>query len=287
MGRLELTILTRPRIGRSRLRQAVALGAALACSAPAATVAATEPTGAAFELGQSRAGPSPAFFDAERPVRLRYRFTASRRLDVLIRVVRRSDDQTVRRWTERGLAPGMLHRRRWDGRESDAEVAAEGTYEFRVGAVGHAGIPAGRFRFHDHVFPVAGEHAYGDRFGDPRSGGRVHEGQDLPSPCGTPLRAARGGRVQNESYSDALYGHYVTIDGLATKRDYFYAHLEAPTPLSNGERVRTGERIGSVGKTGNARGEFCQLHFELWPDGYRNGAPEDPLELLRRWDSFS
>ena len=63
------------------------------------------------------------------------------------------------------------------------------------------------------------------------------------------------------------------IDGLATDRDYFYAHLQAPTPLAEGERVRTGERIGEVGKTGNARSEFCQLHFELWPHGYHDGGP--------------
>jgi hypothetical protein len=42
-----------------------------------------------------------------------------------------------------------------------------------------------------------------------------------------------------------------------------------------------------VGKTGNARFEFCQLHFELWPRGYHNRAPSDPLPALRAWDSFS
>ena len=71
-------------------------------------------------------------------------------------------------------------------------------------------------------------------FGAPRSGGRVHEGQDLPSPCGTPLIAARGGRVQATGYSDALYGYYVLIDGLATRRDYFYAHMQAPTSALRG-----------------------------------------------------
>ena len=137
------------------------------------------------------------------------------------------------------------------------------------------------------MFPVAGAHTYGDRFGDPRSGGRVHEGQDLPAGCGTPLIAARGGRVAATGYSDALYGYYVLIDGTATDRDYFYAHLQAPTPLREGDRVRTGQPIGDVGKTGNARTEFCQLHFELWPHGYHDGGPEDPAPALRRWDAFS
>ena len=104
----------------------------------------------------------------------------------------------------------------------------------------------------------------------------MHEGQDLPAGCGTPLVAARGGPSPATGYSDALYGYYVLIDGLATDRDYFYAHLESPTPLAEGDRVRTGERIGEVGKTGNARGEFCQLHFELWPHGYRQRRPRGP-----------
>ena len=51
--------------------------------------------------------------------------------------------------------------------------------------------------------------------------------------------------------------------------------------------MHTGERIGEVGKTGNARGEFCQLHFELWPHGYHDGGPERPAPALRRWDGFS
>ena len=204
-----------------------------------------------------------------------------------MRVVRRGDDRAVRRWVEHDVTPGALHRRRWDGRRVDGGVPADGGYEFRIGPRGHRGASGGRFEFHDHVFPVAGPHRYGDRFGEPRSGGRVHEGQDLPAGCGTPLIAARGGRVQARGYSDALYGHWVLIDGRATRHDHFYAHLERPSPLADGARVRTGERIGAVGKTGNARSEFCQLHFELWPDGYRHGDPVDPLSQLRDWDSFS
>ncbi len=271
------------------VRRALALGAATAATLATIATASAAPDGggAGFELTSSKARPALAFFDGARPVRLRYAFNAERRLDLVIRVIRIRDGEVVRRWLERDLAPGRLHRRRWDGRRGDGGVPADGAYEFRVGPVGHGGVRAGRFEFHDHRFPVAGPHSYGDGFGEPRSGGRVHEGQDLPSPCGTLLLAARGGRVQARGYSDALYGYWVLIDGLATRRDHFYAHLEAPTPLADGERVRTGERVGAVGKTGNARSEFCQLHFELWPHGYRNGSPRDPLAVLRAWDAFS
>lgn len=193
----------------------------------------------------------------------------------------------VRRWVERDAKPGRRYRRAWDGRRRDGEVVADGRYRFRVGPLGRRGEPAGALSFHGHRFPVAGPHSYGDRFGEPRSGGRTHEGQDLPSPCGTPLRAARGGAVQARGYSDALYGHWVLIDARASRHDHFYAHLRDSTPLAEGSRVRTGQRIGVVGRTGNARSEFCQLHFELWPRGYRHGPPRDPLPSLRRWDGFS
>ena len=267
------------------MRRALALAAVLAASA--ADPALSAPTGAGFELGAARVKPATAFFDGEREPTVRFSFGAARRLDLIVRIVRADDGSAVRRYRERALAPGRFHELSWDGRRGDRAVAADGEYRFRIGPAGHRGASAGRFEFHDHVFPVAGAHTYGDRFGEPRSGGRVHEGQDLPAGCGTALVAARGGEIARTGYSDALYGHYVIVDGLATERDYFYAHLQAPARVAEGERVRTGERLGEVGKTGNARGEFCQLHLELWPGGYRDGPPEDPLAALLRWDQFS
>jgi murein DD-endopeptidase MepM/ murein hydrolase activator NlpD len=258
--------------------------AALTAAVPAAGGA---PTGSQFELRTARTTPRHAFFDGTRRIRLHYLVQATQPVDLVIRVVHAGSGRPVRRWVEHDVTPGREHERRWDGRRSDGGVPSDGDYEFRIGPLGHRGAVGGGFEFHDHTFPVLGGHTYGDPFGDPRSGGRVHEGQDVPAACGTPLVAARGGRVQAEGYSDALYGYWVLIDGLATRHDYFYAHLQAPTPLDDGERVRTGQRIGEVGKTGNARSEFCQLHFELWPDGYHNGSPIDPAPSLHDWDAFS
>jgi murein DD-endopeptidase MepM/ murein hydrolase activator NlpD len=247
------------------------------------------PQGAAAELRleSTDVSPSRAFFDAKRKVTLRYRALAPVPDRLRIRVVRARGSKTVRHWIETGLEARRLERRGWDGRRSNGSVVADGRYRFELGAPGERMHRAGEFRFLDHRFPVAGPHSYGDRFGVPRSGGRTHEGQDVVADCGTRLVAARGGRVQARGYSDALYGFWVLIDGRGTRRDYFYSHLREATPLAGGARVRTGQRVGSVGKTGNARGEFCQLHFELWPRGYRHGAPKDPLSALRRWDRFS
>ena len=250
------------------------------------------PTHAAFaakaaQIGSAEVGPHRAFFDAKRKVALRYRPLAPVPDRVRIRVVRAPSGKVVRHWIETDLSAGRLQVRRWDGRRADGRVVADGRYRFELGAPGERMRRAGDFRFHNHRFPVRGPHQYGDRFGVPRSGGRTHEGQDVVADCGTPLVAARGGRVQARGYSDSLYGFWVLIDGRGTRTDYFYSHLREASPLHTGERVRTGERVGSIGKTGNARGEFCQLHFELWPRGYRHGPPKDPLHALRRWDSFS
>jgi murein DD-endopeptidase MepM/ murein hydrolase activator NlpD len=100
------------------------------------------------------------------------------------------------------------------------------------------------------------------------------------APCGTPLVAARGGRVRRAGYDPVLYGNNVLIHGAGETRSYFYAHLRRPAAVGRGDRVSTGERIGTVGATGNARTVGCHLHFEI----HVRGRPIDPEPALRRWD---
>ena len=138
------------------------------------------------------------------------------------------------------------------------------------------------------IFPVRGPHDYGGagaRFGAGR-GGRSHRGHDVFARCGTPLVAVRGGRVRYSGYQSAA-GHYVVVDGRSPNWDYVYMHLQAPPRHRKGERVATGERLGEVGESGNARG--CHLHFELWsaPGWYVGGEPFDPLPYLKAWDRTS
>jgi murein DD-endopeptidase MepM/ murein hydrolase activator NlpD len=136
------------------------------------------------------------------------------------------------------------------------------------------------------VYPIRGAHA--DRgaigaFGVGRSGGRTHEGFDIDAACGTPLVAARGGRVTRAGYDPVLYGHVVIVRGAHTQRDYWYAHLLRASRLRPGDRVLTGQRIGRIGATGNARGVGCHLHFEI----RSRGTPIDPAPELRAWDRWS
>lgn len=117
----------------------------------------------------------------------------------------------------------------------------------------------------------------------PRSGGRIHEGFDVTAACGTPLAAVRNGKVLDSGFDPVLYGWYLLIHGEGERRGYFYAHMPHPALVSRGERVWEGERVGSVGETGNAAGTGCHLHFEI----HVHGVAIDPEPSLRRWDRYS
>jgi Peptidase family M23/Putative peptidoglycan binding domain len=176
----------------------------------------------------------------------------------------------------------------WYGRKSDGTPASDGSYSFAAGSAQITGGQTTPFELRGHIFPVRGDHDYGgaaSRFGAPRAG-HTHQGQDVAAACGTPLVAAQGGTVVARAYDD-LGGNYVVIKGKGSKKDYVYMHLKGPGPLTDGGTVRTGQRIGKVGETGDATG--CHLHFERWtkPGWYTGGHPFDPLASLKYWDSYS
>ncbi len=102
-------------------------------------------------------------------------------------------------------------------------------------------------------------------------GSSRHEGIDLSAPKGTKVRATADGRVAFAGRSGA-FGRLVAIDhtdGFETR----YAHLRK-VEVPEGKRVRRGDVIGTVGKSGNATG--FHLHYEV----RRNGAPVDPWPFL-------
>ncbi|HEX2061563.1 MAG TPA: peptidoglycan DD-metalloendopeptidase family protein, partial [Thermoanaerobaculia bacterium] len=116
--------------------------------------------------------------------------------------------------------------------------------------------------------PVDGPHT--DLFG-PR-GNRFHTGLDFPAPHGTPVHAARGGRVTVARWLEG-YGYTIVVRhsfGVST----MYAHLSS-FAVRDGEKVSFGERIGGVGASGSASGPH--LHFEVRV----RGAAVDPLTTLR------
>jgi murein DD-endopeptidase MepM/ murein hydrolase activator NlpD len=89
--------------------------------------------------------------------------------------------------------------------------------------------------------------------------------------------------VRAVGYDPVLYGNFALIGGEGEKRSYFYAHMPRPALVRKGDWVFEGERVGSVGETGNAVGTGCHLHFEVQV----GGAAIDPTPMLLRWDRWS
>jgi murein DD-endopeptidase MepM/ murein hydrolase activator NlpD len=133
------------------------------------------------------------------------------------------------------------------------------------------------------VFPLAADSVrFTSGFGNARSGGRSHRGQDLFCPRWTPILAVVDGTVDwiatarpkpGKSYSLLLRGD----DGNL----YFYEHLNNDDPgshdnlgapryayargLKNGDRVVAGDIVGYVG-TPRHRGRTCTSRC-TWVDG--------------------
>jgi len=99
-----------------------------------------------------------------------------------------------------------------------------------------------------------------------------HDGIDLAAPWGTPIHAARAGRVVLAGWYYG-YGRTVIIEhegGLRTLYGHASRLLVRP-----GQVVRQGERIALVGCTGRCTG--AHVHFEV----RINGRPVNPLPYLR------
>jgi murein DD-endopeptidase MepM/ murein hydrolase activator NlpD len=114
-----------------------------------------------------------------------------------------------------------------------------------------------------------------DTFGAPRDGERLHQGQDIFAPRGTPVYSATEGYVWRVG-ENRLGGITVMVLG-AGGRVYYYAHLDGHAPeLKVGDEVTTETILGFVGNTGNAKGTPPHLHFSI----YTTGGAINPLPLF-------
>ena len=300
----------------------VALLASLAATASATTGGAPTPTGTAPPPPSSSSTPDPAptagavslvsaktwprksFYYGVRTTRLRYEIASDQPSNDLRVDVVGLGGEVVKSYYRNDVAPSTPDSVSWDGAAGGGGPAPNGRYSFRISTQTETGGPAARpalrrsaassssidlgFALYGYAFPVLGPHDFGGaggRFGAARSG-HTHEGQDVMAQCGTPLVAARGGRVRYAGYQAAA-GNYLVIDGKGTGFDTAYMHLLEPSPLQAGMTVRTGQPIGVVGQTGDATA--CHLHFEIWtaPGWYEGGSPIDPLSYLEAWDRYS
>ena len=132
------------------------------------------------------------------------------------------------------------------------------------------------------TFPVEGgtEKDFDDDFGDPRSEGWLHKGQDIFAPKMTKILAATDGtiswvRVDDGTHSSGNALALTAVDGWTT----WYMHINNDTPGSDDGSnlaeyrfapgialdsvVKAGDFIAYVGDSGDAETTDSHLHFEI------------------------
>ncbi len=101
---------------------------------------------------------------------------------------------------------------------------------------------------------------------------KMHEGVDMSAPQGTPIYAAKSGKVTRTAYQAGGAGYYVSInhgDGFSS----IYMHMTHYI-VSPGQYVNAGQVIGYVGSTGGSTGPH--LHFGI---AY-NGTYVNPMKYV-------
>ncbi len=101
---------------------------------------------------------------------------------------------------------------------------------------------------------------------------RSHKGVDYAAPTGTPIRATGDGKVVFRGTKGG-YGRTVILEH-GGKYTTLYAHLSKFSKRAkSGNRVKQGQVIGYVGKTGLASGPHLHYEFRV------NGQHRDPLRV--------
>lgn len=136
-----------------------------------------------------------------------------------------------------------------------------------------------------YVFPVQGACNFkslsSQRFHAGRSGGRLHNGQDIGTFSSfPPVVAATAGTVERVWYDESGGGWTIVFNG-DDKIAYGYLHLKPDTIIVKaGDRVTAGQQVANAGKSG---GNYDpHLHFEMRPIPWDESRATaiDPLPLL-------
>lgn len=123
-----------------------------------------------------------------------------------------------------------------------------------------------------------------DSWSRTRAEGRLHRAIDIPAPAGTPVLAAMDGRIEKlfASKRGGLTIYQRSADG---RLILYYAHLQGyRRGLAEGDSVKRGQVIATVGASGNADPAFPHLHFQMLEtvpgSGWQDGEPVNPFPLL-------
>jgi murein DD-endopeptidase MepM/ murein hydrolase activator NlpD len=132
-------------------------------------------------------------------------------------------------------------------------------------------------------FPVSGHdsRSIGSRFGAPRDGGRrLHHGVDIFAPRHTPVLAPSRARVLRVRETE-VGGRNIWLYDEVRRLNLYFAHLQTQD-VEPGAYVEEGQRIGTVGNTGNAKRTPPHLHFGIYA---RGEGPIDPYHFITKTDS--
>jgi len=99
-----------------------------------------------------------------------------------------------------------------------------------------------------------------------------HDGVDLAAPAGTMIYSPSSGYVVQAGWRDNGCGLGITLMHHETLVSD-YCHLSTVVVVK-GQRVKTGELIGTVGNTGRSLG--AHLHWSVW----RDGRAIDPVSMI-------
>jgi hypothetical protein len=173
-----------------------------------------------------------------------------------------------------------------------ATLATAAVTTLAAAAPAHAANEGPEYR--EIHFPVEGSVSFSDDYGDPRSSGRVHEGNDLMGTKLQHLLAATDGTVQSAKLDASNLSGNMLILKDADGWTYRYIHVNNDTPGTDdglnppdyafapgmvaGTKVKAGQFVAFMGDSGNAEAAGAHLHFEVRrPDG----TPIDPWTSLR------
>jgi len=113
------------------------------------------------------------------------------------------------------------------------------------------------------------------------AGRKSHPGVDITWDEGTPVVATADGVVEEKKYTKEL-GNYIIIDhgnGYKTR----YAHLQSYSQMKNkiklkkGDRVKRGQQIGAIGRTGIS---ITATPSHLMYSVYHHGVPVNPVDYF-------
>ena len=150
-------------------------------------------------------------------------------------------------------------------------------------------VPSLSYKPSHYVFPVDGGASYIDTYGANRSDvyDGWHHGDDLFAPLGTPVVAVARGTLSLVGWNEIGGWRLWLTDNKGNS--FYYAHLAGYARwILRHHKVRAGQVVGFLGRTGDAFTTTPHLHFEIHPHepafvklGY-DGAV-DPTTYLHKW----